>query len=258
MLLKSKFKDQISDTSVNVSLLPIVHSCSAYSFRSIIDARELKPSYCNVFNEPYLYSYYGIPSYRQMTNGASGNPAYFPVCFVFNYLHVPKLKRLHPFDTGAFVKLTEFRERYFHPRMNLNDFELDPNIDDAKKVISRFFMSNGNYIARKIIKHHHEVDPLNFEEYSYVQMLEDESKGELDNRVATIELIHDKGIPLTNKSLSHVILPGIFLDNEDLKRILSDDLGIQDPGTYQTFTGNPNEFTGVILNQYLKLVDELK
>ena len=248
-------KNNIKSTKPTLKLLPILHSCSGYSFRSILDSKSLNPNECDVFDgEKYLYSYYGIPSYRQMKKDAYGHPAYFPVCFIFDYDKIATMKRLHPFDTGAFKKSKEFRDRYFYPEMTLENFELNPDILDAMRIVQKYFSTNINYIQKTSQYRISEVSAMDFEEFSYVSIIDDETNGKLDSRIATIELIHDQKILLNSDSLLHIILPERFLDDQETERIIKEDLKVLSPDTYLIIKGNPNEFFGVIYNEYIKYI----
>ncbi len=250
------FKEYIEPTTPKITKLPLLHSCSGYSFREIIKSRKLSTHKCDVFTDKnYLYTYYGIPSYRQMKKDATGYLAFFPVCFVIDYDKVPAPKKLHPFDTGAFEKLNEFRSKYFHPEMKLSNFELDPDIRDAMKVVQRYFSTNLNYMNKQCQLRKSEIDAMHFEEHSYISVIEDESNGTLDSRVSTIEFIHDSEIKLTSDSVKHIILPERFLDNKETSEIIKGELGIEHPDTYLIVKGNPNEFFGVVYNSYLDFVN---
>jgi len=59
----ARFQEVLKDVVGNLKILPILHSCDGYNFRSILEDEYLKPNMCEVFKDDYLYTYYGIPSY---------------------------------------------------------------------------------------------------------------------------------------------------------------------------------------------------
>ena len=114
------FKEILSNIEGNLKVLPILHTCDAYDLRNIIQDKEIRTAKCDVFEgKEYLYTFYGIPSYRKKEKLATGKLAQFPVCFVLCYDKLPTISRLFPFDTGVFIQNNGLKEKYLHPKMGL-------------------------------------------------------------------------------------------------------------------------------------------
>ncbi len=251
----TRFKEVLKDVAGKTKILPILHSCDGYGFRSILGAEYLKPGMCKVFNKEYLYTYYGIPSYRKSLEEATRNMAFFPICFVLNYSEIPDVDRLHPFDTGALFRIPEIKKEYFHPNMKISDFELDPNIFDAAKIVERFYTSNKKYVENIPSVKADDFEETEFEARSYASLISSEANTKYDNRVSTIEMIYKQKIPLCPKSLTQVIIPYNFLDDPFILNKLTNVFDIKNPLTYYTLKGNPIENFGSVYNEYRKFAD---
>jgi len=238
-------------TTTGIETLPFLHSCDAYHFRKILQSQKLSPTLCDVFELEYLYMYYGIPSYRKAGKKPTGHYAHYPVCFIINidYVNTLSPKRLFPFDSGAFKKMAEIREKYFYPEMEAEHFEIIPDIDNAKKIISRFYCSNANYIEKNVQIKNGDINSMNFEAQSYLSLISDNAETKFDNRVATIEFILDQEIELSEDSIFNIILPQAFLDDDQVEKLLAK-LNIQTPITYSTIKTSPGDFFSVIYDRY--------
>jgi hypothetical protein len=249
--LMKTFEEQIGKLDSKLPVLPILHSCSAFNFRSILADAKLIPSPCDVFvDHDFLYTYYGAPSYRKQFTESTSHPAFFPVCFILKSSELPLPERMYPFDSGAFSKFSEMKNKHFYPEMKLEHFRLNGDLNIATSIVEKYFNSNKNYVLKNVHRRLNDIDPIHFEEYSYVSLLTDESLGKMDSRVATIELIFENAISLSDKTLEQVILPSKFLDSEEIRNDLIR-LGIDNPYSYEMVKGNPNEYFGQIFNQYI-------
>lgn len=247
-----RFNKVLKDTKGILKILPILHSCDGYSFRSILESSNIETYKCKVFNEDYLYTYYGIPSYRKSSESATKNMAYFPVCFILNYDNIPKLDKLYPFDTGAFCTMPDIKKDHFHSKMDISDFELEPNIVEAVKIVEKFYNTNNKYLENDPCVRTCDFEETEFEARSYTSLISSEANTKYDNRVSTIELIYKQMILLNKESLTQVILPHNFLDDPFIEDTLITKFNIISPLTYYTIKGNPNENFGSVYNEYRK------
>ena len=250
-----KFSDILSGVNGKLKVLPILHTCDAYGFRSILDSKELQPQRCDVFDKDYLYAYYGVPSYRIKTNAATNNLSLFPVCCILDYEKVDNLIKIYPFDTGAFMKMDEIKKQHFHPKMKLENFELIPNIKNAVRVVEKFYKTNLNYIKKRVQIKSENLDPVNFEAHSYFSLITDGALSKTDDRVSTIELIFNNAITLSKDTLINIILPSSFMDDKKISKTIRDDFNISSPFVYHTVKGDPQEYFGLIYNTYLSFVE---
>lgn len=251
----TKFNEILKGTTGKLKILPIVHTCDGYGFTAILKLEKIKLYMCDVFKKEYLYAYYGIPSYRNTSKNATNNLAFFPVCFIINYDKIPDLFKLHPFDTGAFSKIPEIKKNHFHPKMEITDFELNPYIIEAVKVVEKFYKSNKNYVANKPCVKTDDFAISDFEARSYTSLISDKTTTNYDNRVSTIEMIFNDEIKLNKEALIQVIIPNDFMDDQIIKDTLKDVFNISSPCTYYNIRGNPVESFGSIYNEYRKFTD---
>src|SRR5689334_7650680 len=82
--------------------LPLVHSSAAYTIRRILQNKEIVARQeCKVFRgEKLNYFFVGRPAYKKEYE-VEGDYWELPACVILDYSSVP-IKRIYPFDTGAF------------------------------------------------------------------------------------------------------------------------------------------------------------
>src|ERR1700680_4302707 len=82
--------------------LPLVHTTDFYGFRSILVNNALSPA---DYPESLLHCFYGLPVYKPHKGlSATSAPGFAPVCFVLAPTCPCSIKRIYPFDSGAFSK----------------------------------------------------------------------------------------------------------------------------------------------------------
>jgi hypothetical protein len=248
------FKAFVEKQSPSTPLMPLCHTCDAYTFRSIILSKKLEIRECNVFKgEKLLYFFYGRPSYRiGRPNGSTSLQAYYPVCFVLKWDQMKDPIRVIPFDSGAFYK--GLVHEFFHTEMKKEDFVLNPEKDSAQKIVGGFFENNIGYInsePRKNIT----CSKMDFEILSYLNMLEGKSDSFADDRRSTIEVQYNVDIDLNSNIVETIILPRVFLSDPDVLDVIQKQWNIT-PLVYEIFRGNPSEFQSVVfqkLHEHLKV-----
>jgi len=168
------------------------------------------------------------------------------------------LDRLHPFDTGAFSRIPEIQKDHFHPEMKISDFELDPDILEAVKIVEKFYSTNQLYIENTTCVNPENFRENEFEARSYASLISHNADTKYDNRVSTIEMIYKQKIPLNRESLIQVIIPHDFLEDPIFKDKLNNVFNITNPLTYYSIKGNPIESFGAVYNEYRKFADSKK
>ena len=246
----NKFKEILNTVVGDLNVLPVLHSCDAYSFRSIIESNVISISMCDVFNEKLLYAFYGIPSYRKNTERATKLMPNFPVCFILNFNNLNVFDKLYPFDTGAFFKIKSIKADYFHENMDIDDFELEPSVESAVKVVKKFYLKNKKYLDNDPVVKVNDFDVMDYEVRSYAALISAENNSDYDNRVSTVEVIFRNNIVLSKDSLMQVIIPNSFLDDQVISDKLKKEYFIKDPMGYHTIRGNSVEYFGVVYNKY--------
>lgn len=117
------FDEKLNVHNITKEMLPFFHSCDAFFFRSIIIGKKLTPTKCTVFeNEDLLYLFYGRPAYKASNLLSSRLSSMLPVSFILKSDCVDDIKRIAPFDTGAFHK--GLYKDYIHPSMHMQNFFL--------------------------------------------------------------------------------------------------------------------------------------
>lgn len=253
----SKFQETLKNDIDGLITLPLLHTCDAYSLRSIIENKRLIPQKCDVFeNSDLLYTYYGVPSYRLNLEGSTLNPAYHMICIILETSYFKNIHKVFPFDTGSFVKFKEIKETYFHHKTNVLDFELENNIDSAKKVIKTFYNSNKNYLSKNPQDSIGQFSQFDFEAIGYSELISERNHNKFDDRESSIEIIFDKELNLNSSSVKQIIIPNRFADDKKIMSLINQNFNIETPIVYDTVRGNPNEYIGLIRSKYLEFINK--
>ncbi|MCF6128804.1 hypothetical protein L1S35_03915 [Flavobacterium sp. AS60] len=249
----SKFQDILIDEVDDLITLPLLHTCDAHALREILASMTLIPKLCDVFSLDLLYTYYGLPSYRPNYDKATTNPAYYMICIILESEKLNDFHKIYPFDSGAFEKLPEMKETFFHHNTKILDFELDSSISSAKKVIKTFYETNDNYLYHnpKTTKKFSQFD---FEAISYSNLIGNQTNSKLDDRTSSIEIIFDKPINLNKETIKQIIIPNCFKDDTKITDLIKTNFDIDEPIGYNTFRGNPKEYFSIIRNEYLNFL----
>lgn len=117
-----RFRAYIEKQEANPSLLPLVHTTSAYSFRDMYEDDTIDPKMCRHFNEELIYLFYGRPAYRTEKAEFTDLEFNWPIVFIFDPRMIEGIKRVLPFDTGAFC--LNLYNRFFAKNAQMEDFEL--------------------------------------------------------------------------------------------------------------------------------------
>ena len=123
--------------------LPISHVSNINYFDSIIEKIKIFPSDCKYFNQPILYTFYGLPYYRT-GKGLSQSDFGLPIAFMFSPDMVKHSKYFYPFDTGA--ALSNKFDGFKHDAISIDRYKI--NNDGLKTIthlVNLLFGSNKNY-----------------------------------------------------------------------------------------------------------------
>lgn len=250
---KNRLRRLVSASTEAAPRLPLVHTTDAYFFEDILDEQEITPQPCPVFTgEALTYLFYGRPAFRPNLHAEPTSlKHYFPVCLIFKPEWSPTLRRVFPFDTGAFHN--EFYGAYLHKRMKLGDFGLEPFAETPGKVISRFFGSVPAYLTAAP-QATSRPDPSEFEAESYIALINAKDGNAIDSRGSGVEVQIDETISIVD-ALSAVILPQNFVQGATGAALKK--LGIT-PISYRVHERTrPNEYmseiTSLTFNYYLQI-----
>ena len=252
-----RFNEFVKSSGPLSPSLPLFHTCEGYSFRGIVESKQLHTAPCKFFNgENLLFMFYGRPSYR-LEDIAKGEETkatklsfFFPVCIMVKPDSVPTPKRIAPFDTGAF-KRKLFAE-HMHPKMNCNDFLLDPTLDMPNRLASRFYGSNQSYFNGVPLSI--EIPPIEFEAISYFNLINSDASGEYDDRNATVEIQSESNLILDSNAVLLIVMPTIYWQDMEFGKAIRA-AWHTDVRTYSIHRGHPNEYVQLIyreVEEYLK------
>lgn len=226
-------------------LLPTVHSTSLYYFRDFLATCKIKATLCDVFKEPLLYLFYGRPSYRVASGaGARTDITYCPVCFVLKSRALSNVKRIFPFDTGAFYQ--GMYDPFLPKPCDVNDYLLGIKHDIPQRLVDFFFGTNRAYYFGEV-RPHAPVPLLDFEVRGYYELISATGEARLDDRRYSIEIQSAADIFLSKANVLAIVLPTAALDERTIFEAINNVWKAIPIITYNTFRGtSPTEYHGVI------------
>lgn len=186
--------------------LPLIHSTDVFALGNMLDdGGIISPQPCGVFEpERLTYMFYGRAAYRPNIDEQPTNlDHYFPVCLIFKPSASIGIKRIFPFDSGAFRR--DFYRSYLHKNMRLGDFLLQADPDTPGQVVTRFFTDNANYImGRQALSD--PIDSAQAEALSYAALTAPQGANAVDSRGGGIEVQTSDDIDIAD-SVEAIILP---------------------------------------------------
>lgn len=231
--------------------LPLVHSTDVFAIGNMLDdGGKITPRTCPVFApERLIYMFYGRAAYRpNLSEEPTDLEHYLLVCLIFKESASVAIKRVFPFDSGAFSR--DFYTSYLHKGMRLGDFLLEADHETPGRVVTRFFSDNTNYVlGRQALSE--SVDPAQFEALSYATLISSQGANALDSRGGGIEVQTDEEIDLA-ETVEAAIIPSSQARSwigQELRAVGIEIIPYRTLGRLR-----PNEFTGGI---YEKCVDYL-
>ncbi|WP_372872769.1 hypothetical protein [Shewanella sp.] len=247
-----RYKEHIDKQPMTLELVPLMHTCDGIGFLGIIESQEISATLCPVFNESLVYYFYGRPAYRVKESSCSSMIELFPVCFIIKPESLDALKRVYPFDTGAFE--ADLYQQHMSSKMPMQRFELKPSYDFIKKFVEYIYGSNSNYYKGRSILDASSLSPLYTEIQSLLRLVNYTGAERIDDRCSTIEVQTEKALDITSGAIQAIIMPSEMLADESVSDLLMDhDI---EPITYEVYRSSPSAMTNVILNktsEYLSL-----
>jgi len=243
--------------------LPLMHVTKADIFaRYLCKSEKLEPRECPVFGEPLLYFFYGRPAYKIDNKNIVITDEYlFPVCFIIDSSNVGKVKRIFPFDTGAFYN--DLYNEHFNTldkkidnKEKLKECEsycLGENMDTPAKFVSAFFGSNERYLTGAF-KKDLEFDYFTPTLHKYYSLLCETGKPLSDDRKYSVEIQLENEVALPNNLLA-IVIPSKANDKPEVRNLLKkwNTIGLPYYSISSPQTGTLN---GALFNEvarYLKL-----
>lgn len=202
--------------------MPWVHSASASKLMDIAQAEKLLAMPCTVFKgEKLCYFFVGRPAYK-FRSVTTPSPWQLPVAFVVRFHQPPPIKRVYPFDSGAFVKgrLPEYISMF-----KLDGYDLSGDSDLVGRLVSLYFKTPARYFNRSAVgeeelKDEHRLDMRHAEVMALGRLMRENSTSKMDDRAAAIEIQIAQDIPLAKDNLLGVVIPSEYARTEGVMQTL--------------------------------------
>ncbi|MFW2542296.1 hypothetical protein ACN2XU_06615 [Primorskyibacter sp. 2E107] len=251
----SKLDDFLNKNNIIPSEeLPAVHTTQAFNLQEIIDTAELTPRPCNVFKgEDLLYYFYGKPSYKPYTSLAQSRPFEMPVCFMVPLSALSPIKRIYPFDSGAFVGN---RHPDYISKMKIGNFEATPSLNNPRKIVGALFTSVEKFFSldgknENDFKNEFHLGILDAEMTALNILANDKSLSTIDDRRFAVEIQIDHAQPLNSKTVDAVVLPEQYLEDTTVVSFVTETLQAV-PITYTVFSASSSDHTPLIYSKILE------
>jgi len=201
---------------------PWVHSTASSKLIPILQQEKLLAVECSVYKKEKLcYLFVGRAAYKGKD---AMNPGSWqlPTVFVMRFNSPPPLKRIHPFDTGAFHK---GRMPDYLTLFSMDDFNLGTDQDQIGRMISLYFDTPRRYVDRNAVdqeklKTEHLLNMSHARVMAVSKLYKEGSTKNYDDRAAAIELQVAEDIPLTKENLVGVVLPEEYLRTPGVRESL--------------------------------------
>lgn len=201
---------------------PWVHSAPSSKLIRIIQDEKLLAMKCNVFKgEKLCYLFVGRAAYK--ARDAENPQAWqLPSVFVMRFDTPPAIKRLYPFDTGAFDR---HRMPSYLTAFDLENFELGSDPTQIGRLISLYFDTPRRYVDRdsvdeKRIRDEHLLTMSHAEILALGKLYREGSTKNYDDRAAAIEIQIGDDVPLKKENLLGVIIPEEYTRTEGVMESL--------------------------------------
>lgn len=192
--------------------LPWVHSTAAANLMDIVAEKKLLAIPCNVFRgENLCYLFVGRPAYKLP---GVDNPSEWqlPVAFVVRFQQPPPIKRIFPFDSGAFHSQ---RLPSYITMFKIQGYDLSSNPDLVGRLVSFYFKTPERYFLRRPageeeIKEQHNLDMRHAEVMALSRLFLENSSSDCDDRAAAIEVQVAQDLELKPENLLGVVMPAEY------------------------------------------------
>jgi len=212
--------------------LPFVHTTRSYNLRAIIGADQISPQECDVFaGENLSYFFVGRPAYKYSTDNSTAESWELPCCLVLESSSISTVKRIVPFDSGAFAS-----RRYpsYINDMPLTEFISD-ELGDHRKIIGAFFENTEKYFSlnpksRDQFSSEFSLTALDAELLAANRLASEATPISFDDRRFTIEIQTEESVNLVDSNIMAVILPECYLSIDSVRNKIQDEWGAEPIG----------------------------
>lgn len=211
----------LRNSVVGANALPLVHSTPAYHLRSFQTNNLLQATPCDVFvGENLNYFFVGRPAYKFRTEAREAEYWEYPCCFIFDFSAVQDVRRIFPFDSGAF-----HRKKYpkYINMMDKNVFEVADVAGATGKIIGAFFGSASRYFqlqskSRDAFIGEYSLNVMDAELKALHKLSTETNAMSFDDRRFTIEVQSSSELDLTVTRPLAVVAPSDYFENADFRR----------------------------------------
>lgn len=200
-------------------LMPLIHTTGSINFSKTLEDKELFTKIdLKYYGESLLYLFYGKPAYNPLPNVLNTSSyAFRPVCIVLNSNINIDIKRIMTLDSGAFIK--DMFKEFYPSGINKENFEIEPNIISASKLVRAFFGSNDAYFSG-IPKADIDISPINFIAQIYKAIISNSLPTVMDCRRSCVEIQVKNKIPLNAETVKAVALPSEFIAEPEWQEVI--------------------------------------
>jgi hypothetical protein len=249
-----RFNKFVQESDISGSVLPFVHTTKAYDFDDMLHAGCLTPSKCDIFGEDLVYLFYGRPAYRVKQSQNQSLEFEWPIVLIFKPDCVSSIKRVFPFDSGAFGK--GLYQEYFSSKSQIEDFQVEPNIEGVQKIVSKFYQKNKDYIIGSTSRQFEAQGVYELMRLLGV-LMSDGSTRVRDDRSTSIEVQISYNLHFKDNILG-VIIPEVYLDDDEVLSSFRE-WGVENIKTYSTINNVPGEnWVGQLYARTIDLYAELE
>jgi hypothetical protein len=246
MSVLSKFLSR--NTVPRGGTLPLVHTTRAYHLREIASTGKIVAQPCDVYRgEKLTYFFMGRPAYK--FGDADDEAAYWelPLCFIFAFDAISPKKRVFPFDTGAHA--AGLYPNYLN-MMKRDRFDAASISDAPSRIVGAFFGNTQSYFdlqpkSSQEFEKEYGLGPLEAEVRAIHRLALTPSPESFDDRRLAIEIQSDQSVDLNSATPLAVVLPIIYLDDEDVRRVVVEEWKAE-PLTYPIYPLSVNLYYGMI------------
>ncbi|WP_232631049.1 hypothetical protein [Methylobacterium sp. Leaf118] len=197
---------------------PWVHSASAGRIWDFVNAGKIIAFPCNVFTgENLCYFFVGRPAYKRddITNPGDWE---LPMAFVMRFPKPPKIKRIFPFDSGAFANK---RFPTYITMFKINRFDISGDQRNIGRLISLVYRTPTQYFERRPsgheeIKREHDLLPRHQEILAVSKLALENASHQMDDRAAAIEVSVEEDITLLQEHLVGIVMPEEYEREKEL------------------------------------------
>lgn len=192
--------------------MPLIHTTRSYNFKAIMEKDQIEPQQCDTFlNEKLSYFFVGRPAYKYSTDSQTAESWELPCCFVFESDAVIDIKRIFPFDSGAFSK--GLYPDYIGKIPMEKFISTDPNA--PAKIIGSFFGDTKRYFdmtpkPRASFEQEYSLTPFDAELLAASRLASESTAKKFDDRRFSVEIQTEAPINVSSKLMA-VIIPEVYL-----------------------------------------------